>query len=240
MKVADYIIFSIDRLPKGYIFTYSDFDTRADKREAVIKSLNRLAALGKISKVAKGKYYKPESSAFGILPPSQYQIVKDLLEKNGKAIGYITGYGVYNELGLTTQVSNIIQIGRNEVRSVLKRGIYKIAFVKQKNRITKENIPLLKILDSIRFIKTIPGTSIDYSCNRLIAIIKKLSATENELLIKLALPYPPATRALLGALVEKSRKIKSEVLSKSLNPITVFKLPVLKNILPNAQNWNIQ
>lgn len=240
MKISDFIAYTIDRFPNGYIFTYNDFDTSVKNREAVIKSLNRLVTSGKINKLAKGRYYKPETSAFGSLPPSQYQIVKDLLEKNGKTMGYITGYGAYNELGLTTQISNTIQIGRNEVRPSLKRGMYKIAFVKQKNKITKNNIPLLKILDAIRFIKIIPDSTIENSCSRLMTIIKKLTGAEQELLIKLALQYPPATRALLGALIEKSIKRKSEVLHKSLNPITVYKLPVSKTILLNAQGWNIQ
>ena len=241
MNTVDYITFSIDRFSKGYIFTYSDFDTEATKREAVIKCLNRLAASGKINKLSKGKYYKSERSAFGALQPSQYQIVKDLLEKNRKIVGYITGYGAYNELGLTTQVSNIIQIGKNEIRPALKRGIYKIAFIKQKNKITKNNIPFLKLLDAIRFIKIIPDTTIDNTCCRLMAIIRKLADTELELIIKLSKQYPPATRALLGALIEKSiGKKKSEIIRKSLNPITVYKLSALETILPNAKNWNIR
>lgn len=208
MNTTQYIISKIDGFPNGYIFTCSDFGLAVDKPEAVIKCLNRLVGSGKINKLAKGKYYKPEISAFGSLQPSQYQIVKDLLEKNGKIVGYITGYGAYNELGLTTQVSNTIQIGRTEVKPALKRGIYKIAFIKQKNKISKNNIPLLKILDAIRFIKTIPDTTIDNSCIRLIAIIKKLTDTECERIIKLSLQYPPAVRALLGALIEKSMKGK--------------------------------
>lgn len=241
MKTVDYINFTIDRLPKGYVFTYSDFDKDVNKREAIIKCLNRLAVSGKICKLSKGKFYKPEKSAFGTLLPSQYQRVKDLLEKNGKIVGYITGYSVYNELGLTTQVSNTIQIGKNEIRGALKRGIYKIAFIKQKNKITKENIPLLKLLDAIRNIKIIPDTTIDNSCKRLIAIIKNLTGREQDLLIKSALIYPPATRALLGALVEKSLGTKKTfVLRSSLNPITKYELRATESILTNAKNWNIQ
>lgn len=241
MKSIDNIMFAIDRFPKGYLFTYTDFESSVKKKEAIIKFLNRLAASGKIKKLAKGKYYKPENSTFGILPPSQYQVVKDLLEKNGTSVGYITGYGVYNQLGLTTQVSNTIQIGKNQIRAALKRSVYRIAFVKQKNKITKDNIPLLQILDAIRFVKTIPDTTIDNSCIRLIAIIKKLSNTEQEGMIKLARQYPPATRALLGALLEKSvGEKKIEILRKSLNPITIYKLKVSATILPNAKNWNIQ
>lgn len=241
MKIIDNIRFKIDRLPKGYVFTYTDLGGEVEKKEAIIKSLNRLAALGKINKLSQGKYYKPETSAFGNLQPAQYQIVKDLLEKKGKPIGYITGYGAYNELGLTTQVSNTIQIGRNEVRPALRRGLYKIAFIKQKNKITSNNIPLLKILDAIRFIKAIPDASIEESCTRLIAIIRKLTPKEIEMIIKLSMNYPPATRALLGTLVEITKGVNiAKAIKKTLNPITNYKLAVSEKILPNAKNWNIQ
>ncbi len=155
MKISEYIAFTIDRLPKGYVFTYKDFIEEVNNKEAVIKSLNRMAAAGKIKKIAKGKYYKVKTTEFGDLQPNQKQIVKDLFEKNGEIIGYITGYSIYNLLGLTTQVSVTIQIGKNEIRSSFKRGLYRISFIKQKNVISKENIPLLQILDAIRYIKKI-------------------------------------------------------------------------------------
>jgi len=153
MKITDYISFTIDRFPKGYVFTYADFTTEVSQKEAVIKALNRMVAAGKIAKLSKGKYYKPENTPFGNLQPDQLQIVKDLLEENGKTIGYLTGYSIYNSLGLTTQLSNTIQIGKNVVRPAFKRGQYTISFIKQNNIITKENIPLLQILDAIRYIK---------------------------------------------------------------------------------------
>ena len=56
MKIADYIASSIDRFPKGYIFSYADFDFPVNKQEAVIKALNRLSASDKINKLAKGKF----------------------------------------------------------------------------------------------------------------------------------------------------------------------------------------
>lgn len=121
MKTSEYISFTIDRLPKGYVFTYADFVTEVSKKEAVIKTLNRMAESGKIAKLSKGKYYKPENTPFGKLEPNQAQTVKDLMENDGKLTGYLTGYSIYNHLGLTTQVSNTIQIGKNEVRSAFKR-----------------------------------------------------------------------------------------------------------------------
>ena len=103
MNTSKYIAQTIDRLAKGCVFTYTDFISEVHGKEAVIKALNRMAASGTIEKTAKGKFYKPERSPFGNLQPNRYQIVKDLLESNGKVTGYLTGYSIYNTLGLTTR-----------------------------------------------------------------------------------------------------------------------------------------
>jgi hypothetical protein len=240
MKTTDYIAFTIDRFPKGYVFTYVDFTTEVSKKQAVIKALNRMAASGKISKLAKGKYYKPESTPFGNLEPNQFQIVKDLLEDNGKTIGYVTGYSIYNQLGLTTQIGNVIQIAKNEIRPTLKRERYTIKFVKQKNTIVKENIPLLQILDAIRFIKKIPDSSILSACLRFTSILKTLSGKDATTLVRLAQKYPPATRALLGALLNEAGISQfNEMLQKNLNPITNYKLSGAQSVLKTAEKWNL-
>ena len=220
-----------------------DFMQEVNKREAIIKHLNRMVAAGKINKLSKGKYYKPQESVFGNLLPEQYQIVKDLLENDDKRIGYITGYSIYNSLGLTTQISNVIQIGKQQTRASIKRGRFKISFIKQKNTITKENIKLLQLLDAIRFIKKIPDTTIDQSCTRLLVLLQELGLDEQQQLIKLAYKYAPATRALLGALLS-SIEIKETLmlydLHASLNPITTYNIAVSATILPTANSWNIK
>lgn len=240
MKTSEYIAFIIDRLPNGYVFTYADFDTEVNQKEAVIKALNRMVSSGKIAKLSKGKYYKPENSQFGYLQPNQAQVVKDLLEESGKITGFLTGYSIYNQLGLTTQVSNTIQIGKNHVRPSFKRERYTISFVKQKNTLTKENIPLLQLLDAIRYIKKIPDANIETSCKRLLAIISNYTDKEINTLVRLAIKYPPATRALCGALLEQLQQLNAtEPLFKSLNPITKYKLPGAAKVLSTTEKWNI-
>ncbi|WP_423820181.1 hypothetical protein V5739_07015 [Salinimicrobium sp. TIG7-5_MAKvit] len=54
----------------------------------MIKALNRMVEAGKISKLSKEKYYKPEKTPFGLIQPDQEQVGKDLLEINGKIMGY--------------------------------------------------------------------------------------------------------------------------------------------------------
>jgi len=241
IKVTDYIAFKLDRLPKGYVFTYIDFIGEVNRKETVIKALNRMVASGKLVKLAKGRYYKPEETPFGKLQPNQTQIVKDLLENNGKPIGYLTGYSIYNQLGLTTQLSNTIQIGRKETRPAFKRDHYTISFVKQKNNITKENIPLLQILDAIRYIKKIPDSNEIAVYKRLLSIIGNLSERDKTILIRLALKYPPAVKALLGAILEElNEQSLTEPLRKSLNHITTYKFSGASKVLTTTDKWNIK
>jgi hypothetical protein len=210
-----------------------------NERQAVIKALNRMAASGKIAKLSKGKYYKPESTPFGDILPSQKQVVKDLLEENGKPVGYLTGYSIYNKLGLTTQVSNTIQIGKIDIRPNFKRERYTIAFIKQKNTITKESIPLLQILDAIRYIKKIPDSNTRSSCLRFLEIVKGLTEKEISILIRSAMKYPPATRALLGAILDENKTTSTDILYNSLNPITKYKLTGASTVLSATEKWNI-
>ena len=239
MKTTDYIAYIIDRFPKGFVFTYADFNREVSQKQALIKALNRMVISGKIAKLSKGKYYKPETTPFGDLLPNQKQVVKDLLEEKGKINGYLTGYSIYNQLGLTTQVSNTIQIGKNEIRPSFKRDRYTIDFIKQKNNITKDNIPLLQILDAIRYVKKIPDTTITNSCIRFIAILRQLKEKDLLLIMRLANKYPPATRALLGAMLDELKSTKTETLFNTLNPITKYKLAGAFSVLSTAEKWNI-
>lgn len=241
MKQSEYIRNIIDRFPKGYVFTYADFTDKVRSEEALAKALNRLVAAGKIVKLAKGKFYKAEQSPFGELPPDRFQVVKDLLERDGKVDGYLTGLSIYNALGLTTQVGSVIQIGRNEPRPSFSRGRYTISFVKQKNSITKENVPLLQILDSLRFIKKIPDSSIGNSCKILQKLISELSKKDHKKIVRLSMKYPPATRALLGAiLTDLGCDELAEKLKKSLNPLTSYTIPGATDAIFSATRWSIK
>lgn len=240
MNITDYIRKKIDRFPKDYIFTYGDFMGDVSNKQAVAKALNRMVLSGKIKRISKGRFYKPEITPFGILEPGIKQVVKDLLEKNGKNIGYLTGESVFNKFGLTTQISNNIQIGTNNIRSKLKRDKYYISFLKQKNSITEMNIEFLQILDCIRLIKKIPDSNILNSFEIIKELIMKYSEDQLNKLIYLSLKYPPSTRALLGLMLFKSDdKCFTKKLYNSLNPITIYKYPEIAKKYKNSNYWRI-
>jgi predicted transcriptional regulator of viral defense system len=145
--MIDNIRNTIDRFPLGFVFTSDDFPVTVDNPKGVNKALNKFVENGYLRKLSKGRFYKPQIGKFGELPLDTYQVVKDLLEKDGKQIGYITGYSAFNDLMLTTQVPAVLQIGTRREKKAIVRGIYHIRFVLQSNTITKENIPLLRLLD---------------------------------------------------------------------------------------------
>ncbi len=239
--MIDIIKDTIDRFPIGFVFTSSDFPIEVNRLKAVNKVINVLVTQGKIRRLSKGRFYKPQIGKFGELQPDTYQVVKDLIGKNGKTIGYLTGYSVFNDLGLTTQIPASLRIASKKEKKSITRGIYRISFVKQENTITKENIPLFQLLDCLRFFKEIPGTMPDNACKRLLTLFKTLTPTQIATVKKLALKYNPATIAFLGAILETINADEdTAALFNTLNPMTTYKMGISADILPCQRKWYIR
>ena len=232
---------TIDRIPTGFVFAVADFVTSKEKPKTVSNLLNNLVTEDYLRRLSKGRFYKPQISRFGELPSDTFQVVKDLIEKDSKIIGYLTGYAAFNDLGLTTQVPATLQIGTRKEKKSLTRGIYRIRFIKQENTITKDNIPLLRLLDCLRLFKKIPDTMPDTAGLRLIYLFQQLYSEQIAIAKRMVLKYNPATIALFGAILQMVNPNEdTSALFKKLNPITVYKLNISTEILPTQTNWNIR
>ena len=238
MIIGEDIKKQISSTPDGVILTIGDFNVDMRYQGALVKALNRLVDQGTLQRLSKGKYYKPRKTIFGILEPTPEEITKDLLEKNGKLVGYITGNRAFALMGLTTQITSSLLIGTNRYRHPLTRGDYTISFLQQHNPITEENIPLLRILDALKFIKDIPASSPDIIVTQLGSTINALSNAEQKRLTELAENYTAYVRAILGAIMEQNN-LNAELLRKGLNGTTNYKLPISEQALPNKKKWNI-
>ncbi len=238
MVIARQIKDKLSSTPAGVVLTIRDFGVEMRYQSALAKALSRLVLQGELQKIAKGKYYIPKKTIFGKLKPADSEIIKDFLEQNGKVAGYITGTTAFASMGLTTQISSSILIGTNKYRRPITRNGVKISFLLQENTITSSNIPLLRILDALRLIKEIPATSPDECATNICKTINALSKKQKQELADLSLVYTPYVRALLGAIYE-NMGLKTEVISKSLNGLTNYKLPISDKVLSNKRNWNI-
>lgn len=74
---------------------------------AFYKTLERMCKNGELVKIAKGTYHLPKVSKYGIVPPSDKDIINAFIS-NGT--GTVIGYSLYNALELTTQVSKNVEI----------------------------------------------------------------------------------------------------------------------------------
>ena len=239
--MTDTIKNKISKFANGFVFTAEDFPIPPEKQNTVTKVLNNLVVAGQIRRLCKGRFYKPQMSKFGELPPDTFQTVKDLLEKNGKITGYLTGYSIFNKFGLTTQVPAMLQIAVRKEKKAVIRSNYRISFIIQQNTITKDNIPILQLLDCLRFFKNIPDAMPNDICRRLLVLFKQLSSEQINTLKRLAVKYPPSTIALLGAILETNNKNEdTTTLYKALNHQSSYKLDISNQILFNQKKWHIK
>lgn len=77
------------------------------KEAAYYKALERLCKSQELMNIAKGVYHLPKKSKYGIVPPSDQEIISTFIKNQN---GMVVGYSLYNALNLTTQISKSIQI----------------------------------------------------------------------------------------------------------------------------------
>ena len=115
--------------------------------------LNRLNKEGVIKTAYKGIYYIPKTNIFGEMPLANSKIIqyKYLVDKFGNVKGYITGANLFNNLGLTTQVPNIIDIVTNECKNNNKytNKYLNVTIRKPKIKINNKNYKYLQLIDLI-------------------------------------------------------------------------------------------
>ncbi|QKG55018.1 DUF6088 family protein [Hymenobacter sp. BRD67] len=94
----------VEAFPAGELLTYASLVTEPAQFGAVAAALSRLSRQGVLKRYAKGQYYRPQTSRFGVLQPSEGAVLRTLTSAGGDVVAYPAGVSLYNQLGLTTQV----------------------------------------------------------------------------------------------------------------------------------------
>lgn len=238
MSVAQETRNFIKNIEPAKLFTYDDIPNK--KKSAVAIELSRLYKEGVIKKVSKGKFYKPALRSFGEIEPSNNDKISSYL-KNVSDISYETGLNSFRKLGLTTQVANVITIASSKPYRQVQIDNIKLKFISKKVDAPDEDIYLIQILDALKDIKKIPGTSPNDALLYIKHILKKESESNLKKVAHYALKYPPRARALLGAILKEFKLWReSFMLKETLNPFTTFKIGIDENTLNSKKYWNIQ
>jgi len=236
MSVAQVTRDFISNIDNGKIFTYDSIPS--NKKSTVAIELSRLYKQGTIKKLSRGKYYKSRQTAFGEVGPSSQDKLESYM--NSSTASYTTGLDSFRKLGLTTQVPNVITIASDRSNQRVKVDNLNIKFVRKRVDAPANQTYLLKILDALKDIKSIPGTSVNEALKKLKNIIFKLNVNQQKKLAVYVTKYTPRTKVLLGAILkdlglwEEAYKIKQQ-----LNPLTKYKLGISDGALKNKKEWGI-
>jgi Family of unknown function (DUF6088) len=232
----------LHQLTPGQIVRFSDFEELGLSAPAVASALNRLTRTGQVQRVAKGRYRVAPTGRFGPVPPSEQQILASLLQAPATgSLEYPTGAAIFNRLGLTTQVPREIEIATPRPKPARQIGTVRVRYVRNAGAGRPEEIALRQLLDALRRIKRVPDARPANVLLHLREMVRQLPAAEKRRLVDLALTYNPATRALLGALLEQvGESTLATALRQSLNPLSTYRLGLSAADLPNRDPWRIR
>ncbi|WP_295290868.1 DUF6088 family protein [uncultured Catenibacterium sp.] len=115
------------------------------------KTLERMCKKGFLVHLTKGLYYRPKNTRFGTVPISEKDIVDHYIKDNQ---GIVVGYRLYNQKGLTTQISKRVEILSSAVPGK-KKNIHNVYVMNINISLTPETIPIIETLEILQNYKSI-------------------------------------------------------------------------------------
>jgi hypothetical protein len=112
-------------------------------REAIIK--------GRLIRFEKSIYYIPTDTIFGKSALNTYRAIeKRYIERNGKRIGFYSGWIFLNGIGGTRQIPNVIEIVTNGEKTKKRKKVFghsRLILRKPRCEVTNDNCKILQILE---------------------------------------------------------------------------------------------
>lgn len=164
----------------------NDISIDGVSQNAVRQSVKRLTASGFLERYDNGIYYIPKQGGVlgkSYLDPSMVVMYKYVQNKSER-FGYVTGLSFANQLGLTTQMSAVIEVVTNREatngRSIMV-GNQKVRVKKSTIQISETNAELLQLLDGITQAEKYTELTRKETIDILIAYIRKMRFTKEQL-----------------------------------------------------------
>lgn len=110
------------------------------------KALERMCKKGILVHLTKGLYYRPKNIRFGTVPISEKDIVDHYIKDNQ---GIVVGYRLFNQKGLTTQISKRVEVLSSAVPGK-KKNIHNIYVMNISISLTPETIPIIETLEILQ------------------------------------------------------------------------------------------
>lgn len=219
------IIRQVELIERGKLFTSKNLYFAPQKKANVAVVLSELTKKGNIVRVEKGVYFRPKPSLVGLkYRPLEHQEKLDFISK--RLNGYITGAYVFNQMQLTEQVAMVVTIATPKPVRAFELGNVRVKCIKSYvDDLENVDIYHLRLLDAIKSIRVIPGTTPSDVYDRLMQHhFGKLQREELNRIVELTLKYPPRVRRIMvDVCKELGYQKESMIISETINSNTHFK-----------------
>lgn len=185
------------------------------------KTLERMCKKGFLVHLTKGLYYRPKNTRFGTVPISEKDIVDHYIKDNQ---GIVLGYRLYNQKGLTTQISKRVEILSSAVPGK-KKNIHNVYVMNISISLTPETIPIIETLEILQNYKSIE----DINNTALAAYMKEFArqySDEDTVYVLKNRKYKKSTIAFLESFLNHFQVKNS--LNQFLSSLSSYNIPDMK------------
>lgn len=194
---------------------------------AFYKTLERFCQSGSLVHLTKGLYYKPKKSRFGIVPIREQDIVTHYI---GNQKGLVVGYKLYNEKGLTTQISKQTEVFSNHVPGQ-RKTIQNVVVKNISCDLNEERVAVIETLEILQNYSKIE----DVNKKALITYMEKFAQSYSDkaaVYVLEHMKYKKATIAFLESFLEYLNVNNS--LKQFLSSMSVYAIPTMEEIYETA------
>ena len=198
---------------------------------AFAQAISRLCRSGEIARVSKGIYCRPKKTRFGTVLPSERELV-DLFTSGSN--GVVVGYGLYNALGVTTQISKR-QTAYSSVADERLKQMGNVTIRKYDLKYTPEIKSVIRMMELLHHYKEIQ----DVNVSAMIRSTEKLASEYTDEAfetVQKVIGYPKWTIAFLREILNFHR-IPNHV-SRHLSALTNYRIPKMEELYEAARKQN--
>jgi len=157
----------------GKVWTPVDF-LNLGPRAAVDKSLQRLSADGKLSRIDRGLYYRPNTNRLTGKPTTpDVRAIVDAVARRDQTRIVVDGLTAANDLGLTTAVPARITVLTDARLRPIQRGNQRIVFkTVAPSRLYWAGHPAMRVVQALYWLQDLMASDTGQILQRLRAILK--------------------------------------------------------------------
>lgn len=195
---------------------------------AFSQAVSRLCRSGEIHRVSKGVYCRPKRTRFGVIPPSEKEILNLFVSNNR---GIVVKYNMYNSLGITTQIPKSFIVYSSAPEEQLKQ-IRNIIVHKHDLVYNKEVQAIIKTLELLYDYNNIQNINYKAYITNIEVLCKQYNESTFETVIK-TIHYPKWVIAFLQEALNYYNI--QNTLSKYLSALSSYKIPKMEELYAAAQ-----